>query len=260
MHKEGAAFRAMMNNFAIAISLGLQYGVPLEEYVEAFTFTKFEPAGMVQGNDAIKNATSILDYLFRELAVSYLDRHDLAHVDQSDFSNTSLGRGISEGKAEPVSKGLTRGASLKVVSPNKADPKGFSNAGGTGVVSAPKATASSNVTTLTSRTSTALAAKPAIAAVAARNPRASSVTMKSVPRTRRKPRTAPHRPCSTTPTQRPQLRKPRPKPKKLMSDRRIKSMMQGYTGDSCSECSNFTMVRNGTCLKCDTCGNTSGCS
>jgi ribonucleoside-diphosphate reductase alpha chain len=80
MHKEGAAFRAMMNNFAIAISLGLQYGVPLEEYVEAFTFTKFEPAGMVQGNDAIKNATSILDYIFRELAVSYLQRHDLAHV------------------------------------------------------------------------------------------------------------------------------------------------------------------------------------
>ncbi|TIU72883.1 MAG: vitamin B12-dependent ribonucleotide reductase, partial [Mesorhizobium sp.] len=80
MHKEGAAFRAMMNNFAIAISLGLQYGVPLDEYVEAFTFTKFEPAGMVQGNDAIKNATSILDYVFRELAVSYLGRHDLAHV------------------------------------------------------------------------------------------------------------------------------------------------------------------------------------
>ncbi|TIU54431.1 MAG: vitamin B12-dependent ribonucleotide reductase, partial [Mesorhizobium sp.] len=78
MHKEGAAFRAMMNNFAIAISLGLQYGVPLDEYVEAFTFTKFEPAGMVQGNDAIKNATSILDYVFRELAVSYLGRHDLA--------------------------------------------------------------------------------------------------------------------------------------------------------------------------------------
>ena len=80
MHKEGAAFRAMMNNFAIAISLGLQYGVPLDEYVEAFTFTRFEPAGMVMGNDRIKNATSILDYVFRELAVSYLDRDDLAHV------------------------------------------------------------------------------------------------------------------------------------------------------------------------------------
>ena len=70
MHKEGAAFRAMMNNFAIAVSVGLQYGVPLEEYVEAFTFTRFEPAGMVQGNDSIKNATSIIDYIFRELAIS----------------------------------------------------------------------------------------------------------------------------------------------------------------------------------------------
>jgi len=80
MHKEGAGFRAMMNNFAIAVSVGLQYGVPLEEFVEAFTFTRFEPAGMVQGNDSIKNATSILDYIFRELAISYLDRTDLAHV------------------------------------------------------------------------------------------------------------------------------------------------------------------------------------
>jgi ribonucleoside-diphosphate reductase alpha chain len=78
MHKEGAAFRAMMNNFAIAVSMGLQYGVPLEEFVEAFTFTRFEPAGIVQGNDNIKNATSILDYIFRELAISYLDRSDLA--------------------------------------------------------------------------------------------------------------------------------------------------------------------------------------
>ena len=151
MHKEGAAFRAMMNNFAIAISLGLQYGVPLEEYVEAFTFTKFEPAGIVQGNDAIKNATSILDYVFRELAVSYLGRHDLAHVDTSDFSNTALGHGIHEGKALPFSKGLTRGASpLKVVSAmSGGDPKGFGGASapGTGAPArtAPTAFSGSNV-------------------------------------------------------------------------------------------------------------------
>ena len=69
MHKEGAAFRSLMNNFAIAISIALQYGVPLEEFVEAFTFTRFEPSGVVEGNDSIKMATSILDYLFRELAV-----------------------------------------------------------------------------------------------------------------------------------------------------------------------------------------------
>jgi ribonucleoside-diphosphate reductase alpha chain len=99
MHKEGAAFRAMMNNFAIAISLGLQYGVPLEEYVEAFTFTRFEPAGQVQGNETIKNATSILDYVFRELAVSYLGRHDLAHVEPSDIGFDAMGKGVAEGKA-----------------------------------------------------------------------------------------------------------------------------------------------------------------
>ncbi len=83
MHKEGAALRSFINNFAIAVSLGLQYGVPLEEYVDAFTFTRFEPAGPVQGNDSIKYATSILDYVFRELAVSYMSRFDLAHVDPS---------------------------------------------------------------------------------------------------------------------------------------------------------------------------------
>jgi ribonucleoside-diphosphate reductase alpha chain len=98
MHKEGAGFRAMMNNFAIAVSVGLQYGVPLEEFVDAFTFTKFEPAGMVQGNETIKNATSILDYIFRELAVSYLDRTDLAHVKPEGVSFDDLGRGEEEGK------------------------------------------------------------------------------------------------------------------------------------------------------------------
>ena len=72
MHKEGAAFRSLMNNFAIAISIGLQYGVPLDEFVDAFVFTRFEPAGPVTGNESIRSATSILDYVFRELGVSYL--------------------------------------------------------------------------------------------------------------------------------------------------------------------------------------------
>ena len=125
MHKEGAAFRAMMNNFAISVSLGLQYGVPLEEYVEAFTFTRFEPAGMVMGNEAIKNATSILDYIFRELAISYLDRTDLAHVSPDKMGSTTLSGGVNEdaevrdrdGSHAPapvpaeqlVSRGMTRG-------------------------------------------------------------------------------------------------------------------------------------------------------
>ena len=109
MHKEGAAFRAMMNNFAIAISLGLQYGVPLDEYVEAFTFTRFEPAGMVMGNDRIKNATSILDYVFRELAVSYLDRDDLAHVNPD--SPTSLAKDRTKAPARPLPRSRRRTSS-----------------------------------------------------------------------------------------------------------------------------------------------------
>ena len=126
MHKEGAAFRSLMNNFAIAISVGLQYGVPLDEYVDAFTFTRFEPAGLVQGNDAIKNATSILDYVFRELAISYLGRNELAHVDPGEIGHDVLGGGETQGKVGPapevpastakfVSKGFVRSKADKLM-------------------------------------------------------------------------------------------------------------------------------------------------
>ena len=120
MHKEGAALRSFINNFAIAVSLGLQYGVPLEEYVDAFTFTRFEPAGPVQGNDSIKFATSILDYVFRELAVSYLERFDLAHVDPSEGGFDALGKGVAGRQARRarnplVSRGLTRSRTDKLV-------------------------------------------------------------------------------------------------------------------------------------------------
>ena len=80
MNKEGELVKALMNNFAIAVSLGLQYGVPLDEFVDAFIETKFEPSGEIKGNDRILNASSILDYIFRELAISYLGREDLAHT------------------------------------------------------------------------------------------------------------------------------------------------------------------------------------
>ncbi|WP_233353127.1 TSCPD domain-containing protein [Henriciella mobilis] len=119
MHKEGAAFRSLMNNFAIAVSLGLQYGVPLDEYVDAFVFTRFEPAGEVTGNDRITKATSILDYIFRELAISYLAREDLAELGD-DVSHDGLGRGLKDGtRQEPqplpeeavqfISRGFSRG-------------------------------------------------------------------------------------------------------------------------------------------------------
>ncbi len=251
MHKEGAAFRAMMNNFAIAISLGLQYGVPLEEYVEAFTFVKFEPAGMVQGNDAIKSATSIIDYVFRELAVSYLDRNDLAHVD-TDFSNTSLGKGISEGKATPFSKGLYRGVSpVKLVSGMGAEPKGFAG-GPAGEKSspqraAPTAFSGSNVLAL------ATAPKPDEAVAFKRDyeERAKELSDESQLR---------ETVSAVEPLFTDAAAHEAAEAKKLAADRRAKSLLQGYTGNSCSECQNFTMVRNGTCEKCDTCGATSGCS
>jgi ribonucleoside-diphosphate reductase alpha chain len=91
MHREGAAFRSLMNCFAIAVSLGLQYGVPLEEFVEAFVFTRFEPNGPVMGHDRLRMATSVIDYIFRELAISYLGRHDLAHVSEEDIRYDAVG-------------------------------------------------------------------------------------------------------------------------------------------------------------------------
>ena len=114
MHKEGAAFRSLMNNFAIAISIGLQYGVPLDEFVDAFVFTRFEPAGRVTGNDSIRSATSILDYIFRELGVSYLDRHELANADPEGLNADGLGAGEDGPETVPaarfISKGFARGA------------------------------------------------------------------------------------------------------------------------------------------------------
>ena len=89
-HKEGELVKALTNNFAIAISLGLQYGVPLEEFVDAFLDTKFEPSGKVYGNDRILSATSILDYIFRELAISYLGKEELAHTPSISRSNIKI--------------------------------------------------------------------------------------------------------------------------------------------------------------------------
>lgn len=251
MHKEGAAFRAMMNNFAIAVSLGLQYGVPLEEYVEAFTFTKFEPAGMVIGNDAIKTATSIIDYVFRELAVSYLGRNDLAHVDTSDFGNTALGKGIKEGKTNLVSTGWTRGYKPTLVTNTGNEAKGSTS-------SAPQA---SNVTTL--KSTVPAGSRPATIGLVTDGATAFKREFEEQPAPAQQQESTSatelfsDKAAADAASARAESANAA---KKLEADRRIKSMMQGYTGDSCTECQNFTMVRNGTCLKCDTCGATSGCS
>ena len=220
MHKEGAALRSLLNNFAIAISLGLQYGVPLEEYVDAFTFTRFEPQGPVQGNDSIKYATSILDYVFRELAVSYLERFDLAHVDPTEAGGfDALGKGEAEGKVAPnyVSKGLTRSRTdrLSVVS------------GGTQAVSP----ASGGNVTAFSGAATALKVEP---------------EAKLSPADQLDPRIDPQ--------------DARHHAKHAASEKRAEARAKGYEGEACGECGNFTLVRNGTCMKCDTCGSTTGCS
>ena len=203
MHKEGAAFRSLMNNFAIAVSIGLQYGVPLEEFVEAFTFTRFEPQGIVSGNDAIKMSTSILDYTFRELAISYLDRHDLGHVDREDLevSTTGAGEAQSELVNKVTSRGFIRKQGLVV----------YSNA-----ATAAAAPAEEAVTTMRAATPEAAVVTEAVATTS----NAEAVTAERVQQAR----------------------------------------MQGYEGESCPECQNFTLVRNGTCLKCNTCGGTTGCS
>ena len=237
MHKEGAAFRAMMNNFAIAISLGLQYGVPLEEYVEAFTFTKFEPAGIVMGNDAIKNATSILDYVFRELAVSYLGRHDLAHVDTSDFASTALASKVQKGEAEIVSPGFTRGAHLSVVTGGTSEPAGRVGQGpGAGQGGGATVTA---IARAGNATAAVAVSEPANAPTAFRRGYESDPELDQAE------------------TDKAQVAASTEAP---VAERRAIARMQGYEGESCPECQNFTLVRNGTCLKCETCGGTTGCS
>ena len=221
MHKEGAGFRAMMNNFAIAVSVGLQYGVPLEEFVDAFTFTKFEPAGMVQGNDSIKQATSILDYIFRELAVSYLDRTDLAHVKPAGASFDDLGRGEEEGKSNVKAPSESAASkSLEVL--KQISSTGYLRKrlpqdlvvlnGGMGATALKGVDPVAALQTLVPEVKTSTAAATAVGT--------GTISLSA----------------------------------------RDKAKMQGYEGDPCGECGNYTLVRNGTCMKCNTCGGTSGCS
>jgi ribonucleoside-diphosphate reductase alpha chain len=220
MHKEGSAFRSLMNNFAIAISIGLQYGVPLEEYVEAFTFTRFEPAGLVEGNDAIKMATSLLDYIFRELAISYLGRNDLAHVQPADIMPDTVGKGVAESTLpEEGGRGTDVAAVMKKVA-------------STGYLR-------NKLTTLTVVQGGARGVAPSDgnAAITFGAPVSQTVSF------------AAQLQASTS------LSLPETRIEQIRAAR-----MKGYEGDSCSECGNFTLVRNGTCLKCDTCGSTSGCS
>ncbi|MGJ3258952.1 MAG: vitamin B12-dependent ribonucleotide reductase [Rhodospirillales bacterium] len=220
MHKEGAAFRSLMNNFAIAVSIGLQYGVPLEEYVEAFTFTRFEPSGIVRGNETIKMATSILDYIFRELAVSYMGRNDLAHVEPNDLLPDSIGTGDAEGDLPDtgelpvgVSPGFMRTKFLVINGAKAKKVATAQTAQAPAQTTAQAANGGGGQTQVVTEQSSAVAVSAEV--------------------------------MERTDTHMNQVREAR---------------MKGYEGDPCGECGNFTLVRNGTCLKCNTCGGTTGCS
>jgi ribonucleoside-diphosphate reductase alpha chain len=183
MHKEGAAFRSLLNCFAISISLGLQHGVPLEEFVDAFVFTRFEPSGVVTGHENIKMSTSVIDYIFREMAVTYLGRNDLSHVDTTQENTSRPQKSVKLVEPDFESEELVSERMIELDSKkHKIAPK--SNSNGNGI-----------------------------------------------------------------------KRKVDEKQKQLQEAR-----FRGYTGDICPECQSMTMVRNGTCLKCTTCGSTTGCS
>ena len=255
MHKEGAAFRSLMNNFAIAISLGLQYGVPLDEYVEAFTFTRFEPAGLVQGNDTIKNATSILDYIFRELAVSYLGRNDLAHVDLSEIANTGLGSSdeeLEEDRVPPpaakyLSRGLLRGQESRVFA--------LRSTSSAVAVAAVQVDPDSPVASLQQEVATAF--QPAKARM---ETAVGALTALQDEQTVALGKTEVRELARQLQDQLDARAKARVAKANLEADRRAEAKVKGYEGESCGECGNFTLLRNGTCMKCDTCGGTSGCS
>ncbi|HSA62456.1 MAG TPA: vitamin B12-dependent ribonucleotide reductase [Nitrospiraceae bacterium] len=195
MHKEGAAFRSLMNCFAIAISLGLQHGVPLEEFVEAFVFTRFEPNGPVKLNDRIKMSTSIIDYIFRELAVTYLDRYDLAQVKEEDLRMDSMKKDELDPECVEEEADLDALAKSSVITEHlpirRNGGKGNGHGHGNGHSVARQVEIMRETLTLTEVQS---------------------------------------------------------------------AKVKGYEGDPCPECKQFTMVRNGTCLKCVSCGATSGCS
>jgi ribonucleoside-diphosphate reductase alpha chain len=236
--------------------------VPLEEYVDAFTFTSFEPAGLVQGNDTIKNATSILDYIFRELAVSYLGRNDLAHVDLSEVANTGLGSSeeeLEEDREPPpaakyLSRGLLRGQESRVLA-----LRSTTSAVAMAAV-AEEAEPVSPVASLQQEVSTAF--KPVKARMEAAVAALASVQQEIADGLPKPPKVD----ASVAEIAR-QLAdqldaraKARIGRENIEADRVAEARVKGYEGESCRECGNFTLVRNGTCLKCDTCGGTSGCS
>ena len=224
MHKEGAAFRSMTNCFAIAVSLGMQHGVPLDEYVDAFLFTRFEPNGMVQGNPYIKMSTSIIDYIFRELAITYLNRHDLAHVLPEDLR----GDAIDEDLGEPAYVEEAAGPAVDELLHEELEARRKRELMKP-VSKHTKPSAGPTVTPIGTAPGNAVVASPAAQLFTSMT--AAGTTNRIA---------GDHQPS--------------------LSDRIRVAKQKGYEGDPCPVCQSLTLVRSGACAKCDTCGETSGCS
>jgi len=260
MHKEGAAFRSLMNCFAISISLGLQYGVPLEEYVDAFVFSRFEPSGPVVGNERIKMATSIIDYIFRELAITYLGRDELGQVTPEDLRPEALGSAAPEYDSEETvvggqipsraagrESGGPGGHGGKSVSPARVPahplPLQAASSGGTHAHRPGNGNGNANGGSHAADQASAVAHAPSTAIYRKSEERgfglSATVVRESVSATVSRSR------AWETASSSEQVR--------------IAKLM-GYEGDACNDCGQLTLVRNGTCLKCTTCGATTGCS
>jgi ribonucleoside-diphosphate reductase alpha chain len=225
MHKEGAAFRSLMNCFAIAVSVGLQHGVPLEKFVDLFVFSRFEPSGTVQGNDRIKMATSVIDYIFREIAVSYLGRDELAQVSEEDLRHDAV-RAEPEWSGEEVIGQHMLLPEVDADTPSPASGSlGFARAGTTHpalrAVSAPSFRPGNGVQQV------------------AMNAGAGSVG---------------------TSTQADVVASTGTNSLRQRNSDILDAVAQGFTGDPCENCQSLRMVRNGSCLKCVDCGETTGCS
>ena len=231
MHKEGAAYRSLLNAFSIAVSMGLQHGVPLDEFVEAFIFTRFEPNGMVSGNPFIKMTTSVVDYVFRELAITYLDRHDLAQVNPEDLRADGVGdmKGPSFEEEELISENVRQASEKAPYSVHSDRPQ---------TTRAAKGNPHLDISDAPQREALMGKATPAPAPIAKAVPVAA-------------PASAPVTATNGT--------APAPTRTKSLSAQE-QARQSGFEGEACGHCGAMTMVRNGTCLKCTTCGETSGCS
>jgi ribonucleoside-diphosphate reductase alpha chain len=231
MHREGAAFRSLMNCFAIAISLGLQYGVPLEEFVEAFVFTRFEPNGSVAGHQNIKMSTSVIDYIFRELALSYLGRTDLVQVKPEDLQGDTVGR-PTDSPSFDAEEDQGEVDHVPGVSYSQNDSSGYRLGGNQDPLPF-----EGNAYALGSPTETLERAQqnepPRYEERLVSGNGANGQVLLAVPAKSKGDQVA----------------------EKIRQAR-----LKGYEGDPCSNCGAFTLVRNGVCLKCESCGETSGCS